>query len=104
VLTLDRGTTSGLMIHNQNDVGIRGSLPSEVDPALLASWAAKVQEAQKPLVETLAEVPRGTDGQVTAPAKKALAQVVRSHYRSHAEALALQARGNVVPPTVANHR
>ncbi|MCA9545639.1 MAG: coproporphyrinogen III oxidase, partial [Myxococcales bacterium] len=27
VLTLDRGTTSGLLVHDQNDVGILGSLP-----------------------------------------------------------------------------
>lgn len=104
VLTLDRGTTSGLMIHDQNDVGIMGSLPSVVDPALLASWAAKVPPVQKGLVEALVDVLRDTDGQVTVEAKKALANAVRAHYRAHPEALELQARGNVVPPTVANHR
>jgi coproporphyrinogen III oxidase len=40
VLTLDRGTTSGLLVHDQNDVGILGSLPSQIDRALLASWRA----------------------------------------------------------------
>jgi len=29
---------------------------------------------------------------------------VRRHYAEHPEALALQAQGDVVPPTVANHR
>ena len=33
-----------------------------------------------------------------------LAQVVRDHYTAHPEALQLQARGNVIPGTVANHR
>jgi coproporphyrinogen III oxidase len=42
VLTLDRGTTSGLLIHNQNDLGIMGSLPANIDKALLFSWADKV--------------------------------------------------------------
>jgi coproporphyrinogen III oxidase len=42
VLTLDRGTTSGLMVHDQNDLGIMGSLPSRVDRALLASWVSKL--------------------------------------------------------------
>ncbi len=104
VLTLDRGTTSGLIIHDQNDVGIMGSLPSHVDPELLATWAAKVPEVQAPLVNALVEVLRPTAGQVTVPAKQALAQAVRVHYQQHPEALDLQARGNVVPPTVANHR
>ncbi|MBV1959828.1 MAG: coproporphyrinogen III oxidase, partial [Pseudomonadales bacterium] len=36
VLTLDRGTTSGLLVHNQNDIGILGSLPSHIDRSLLA--------------------------------------------------------------------
>jgi len=104
VLTLDRGTTSGLLIHSQNDVGIMGSLPSVVDPALLATWAQKVPAVQKPLVLALVEVLRRSDGQVTIEAKKALADAVRAHYQAHPEALELQARGNVVPPTVANHR
>lgn len=37
VLTLDRGTTSGLLIHDQNDVGIMGSIPSHVNRELLSS-------------------------------------------------------------------
>ena len=37
VLTLDRGTTSGLLIHNQNDVGIMGSLSLYINKVLLSS-------------------------------------------------------------------
>jgi len=40
---------------------------------------------------------------VTDNVRASLAQVVRSHYRAHPEALALQASGNIIPPTVANH-
>ena len=35
VLILNRCTTSGLLVHDQNDVGIIGSLPSHVNRLLL---------------------------------------------------------------------
>lgn len=101
VLTLDRGTTSGLLVHDQNDVGIMGSLPARVDPSLLASWEAKVPEVQRSLVRSIA-LALGT-GDVTPTVRAALANIVRSHYRAHPEALELQASGDVIPPTVANH-
>ena len=105
VLTLDRGTTSGLLVHDQNDVGILGSLPSHVDRALLASWRGQVPEPQGELVDRLvAALPDQVPSPVTVEAKRALAATVREHYRAHPEALDLQARGNIVPPTVANHR
>ena len=105
VLTLDRGTTSGLLVHDQNDVGILGSLPSHVDRALLASWRDKVPSPQDALVDGLVGALRDVrPSPVDVPTKKALAAVVRDHYRRHPEALALQARGDIVPPTVANHR
>ncbi|MCB9679012.1 MAG: coproporphyrinogen III oxidase [Alphaproteobacteria bacterium] len=104
VLTLDRGTTSGLLVHDQNDVGIMGSLPSHVDGTLLASWADRVPAPQGALVEALAAIVGPHRQPVTVEKKAALAQAVRTHYRAHPEALDLQAAGNVVPPTVANHR
>jgi len=104
VLTLDRGTTSGLLVHDQNDVGIMGSLPSHVDATLLASWAPRAPAPQDQLVADLVAVLGSGKQTVTTDKKRALAQAVRAHYRAHPEALALQASGNVVPPTVANHR
>jgi coproporphyrinogen III oxidase len=105
VLTLDRGTTSGLLVHGDNDVGILGSLPSRVDRALLASWRDRVPEVQAPLVDALVEaLEPGETSPVDVPAKRRLADAVRAHYRAHPEALQLQARGDVLPPTVANHR
>lgn len=102
VLTLDRGTTSGLLVHDENDLGIMGSLPSRVDPALLAAWAERVPAVQRPLVLELASIVAG--GHVEDDQKRALAAAVRAFYRAHPAALDLQARGDVVPPTVANHR
>ncbi len=105
VLTLDRGTTSGLLVHDQNDVGILGSLPSQIDRALLASWRARVPEPVDQLVDRLLEaLPAGDVVMVDDEAKRALAGAVRSFYRANPQALDLQARGDVVPPTVANHR
>ena len=107
VLTLDRGTTSGLLVHDQNDVGILGSLPSHVDRALLASWAHRVTPPHDTLVRALVEALPAIDGApspVEAETKQALAAVVRQFYRAHPEAIAMQAAGNVIPPTVGNHR
>jgi len=36
--------------------------------------------------------------------KLKLAQTVRGHYKKNPEALAMQASGNVIAPTVDNHR
>jgi coproporphyrinogen III oxidase len=95
VLTLDRGTTSGLMVHADNDVGTLGSLPSRVDRELLRSWAARVPEPQPALVEAIAAA-LPPDGSVTEDAKRALAAAVRAHYRAHPEALGLQAAGPTI--------
>ncbi|MCA9716589.1 MAG: coproporphyrinogen III oxidase [Myxococcales bacterium] len=105
VLTLDRGTTSGLLVHDQNDVGILGSLPSHVDRALLASWRDAMPAPQGELLDGIvAALPDASPSPVTVAAKRALAEVLRRHYRAHPEALDLQAAGDVIPPTVANHR
>lgn len=101
VLTLDRGTTSGLLIHDQNDVGILGSLPSHIDKALLQSWIGKLEGVQNHLLQDIIDVL--PDGEITEESKKSLAEAVRRHYRTYPEALALQASGNVIPDTVNNH-
>jgi coproporphyrinogen III oxidase len=36
--------------------------------------------------------------------KRALANCLRQHYRMYPEAINLQAKGNVIPSTVNNHR
>lgn len=105
VLTLDRGTTSGLLVHDQNDVGILGSLPSHVDRALLATWRARVPRPVDELVDRVLDaLPAGEVVLVDDDTKRALAAAVRAFYVANPEALELQARGDVIPPTVANHR
>lgn len=104
VLTLDRGTTSGLLVHGDNDVGILGSLPAAIDRELLASWADRAPAPQGELVAALVNaLPPGSPCLVTDDLKPALAEAVRAHYRRHPQALSLQARGHIIPPTVSNH-
>ena len=102
VLTLDRGTTSGLLIHSQNDVGIMGSLPTFVNKKLLESWVSKVEKPQDELVNSLANT-LNTQGCVDIKTKEKLASIVREHYKKYPEALSMQASGNSIPSTVSNH-
>ncbi len=105
VLTLDRGTTSGLLVHNQNDVGIMGSLPANIDKALLSCWKEKLAAPQDQLLEGILQVlPDQQPCLIDEQVKLALADVVRQHYKSNPKALTLQAQGNIIPPTVDNHK
>lgn len=105
VLTLDRGTTTGLMVHNQNDVGILGSLPPRIDKNLLASWQSRMPEPQDRLLgKLLTALPNAGVCSIDEAAKQKLAEAVRAHYRQFPEALDLQASGTTTPPTVDNHR
>ncbi len=104
VLTLDRGTTSGLLVHDQNDVGIMGSIPSHVDRDILASWQSLMPHPQNELVaELLKALPDENPTPVDEKTKKKLANVVRKHYKKYPGALSMQASGESVPPTVENH-
>ena len=86
-------------------MGILGSLPSHVDRALLASWRDRVPALQAPLVDALVgALVAGDRSPVDDPTKRRLAAAVRDHYQAHPEALALQARGAILPPTGAYHR
>ncbi len=105
VLTLDRGTTSGLLIHNQNDVGILGSIPSQINKLLLRSWKADVPAPQDKLVDAILDaLPDADICDVENDTKAALAEAVRQHYMAHPEALSMQASGNTTPTTVQNHK
>jgi len=105
VLTLDRGTTSGLLIHDQNDVGIMGSLPAIIDKALLSTWVEKLVSPQDQLLTAIiAALPEQQLCIVDEKTKLALANVIRLHYKSNPKALSMQAQGNIIPATVDNHR
>ncbi len=103
VLTLDRGTTSGLLVHDENDVGIMGSIPSRVNKALFLSWKDKTPCEQEGLVEVIAAC-LDESGVVENEQKAALAKAAREYYKTHPEALKVQASGHVSVPTVQNHK
>ncbi|CAA6820977.1 MAG: Coproporphyrinogen III oxidase, aerobic (EC [uncultured Sulfurovum sp.] len=104
VLTLDRGTTSGLLVHTQNDVGIMGSIPSHVNCELLSSWVKKMPKPQNELLlALLAALPNEMPTPVEEDTKKKLANAVRVHYKKYPKALNLQASREIIPPTLANH-
>ena len=104
VLTLDRGTTSGLLVHDQNDLGIMGSIPSYVNRELLSSWKKLMPEPQDELIEVLLEaLPNDIPTPVDEETKRKLAKAVRNHYKKYPQALQLQASCEVIPSTVDNH-
>ena len=105
MLTLDRGTTAGLLIHDQNDVGVLGSLPPKIDKNLLASWRSRMEAPQDRLLDKLlAALPNHGVCTIDEATKKKLANAVRTHYQAHPAALDLQASGNRIPPTLDNHK
>ncbi len=105
VLTLDRGTTTGLMVHDQNDVGILGSLPARLNRALLASWLPRMPDPQQALLQAILDcLPDGHVVTIDDACKQRLAAALRQHYQDYPEALSMQASGDITPPTVANHQ
>lgn len=98
VLTLDRGTVSGLSVHDQNDLGIMGSLPAFVDRELLASWASATPAVLQPLLHAIVDaLPARTPSHVDDTSRARLAQLVRDHHRAHPEAADALAAGDVLP-------
>ena len=81
VLTLDKGTTAGLLIHNQNDVGTLGSLPAYINRDLLQSWITDSPTPQQPLVKALVELlPTQKMVHITTEIKTEIAMAIRRHY------------------------
>ncbi|OIQ01088.1 MAG: coproporphyrinogen III oxidase [Zetaproteobacteria bacterium CG2_30_46_52] len=104
VLTLDRGTTTGLLVHNQNDVGILGSLPAMLDKTLLQSWKERLETPQDLLLQSLLDaLPNSPHVRIDEAAKAKLAQAVRVFYQQYPDAINMQASGHITPPTVKNH-
>ena len=84
VLTLDKGTTAGILVHNQNDLGVFGSLPSKVNRALFHSWVEKTPAPYNELVEALTFVLKESESysKVEDEEKLGFAKVIRAFYGS----------------------
>lgn len=104
VLTLDRGTVAGLLVHQDNDMGILGSLPSKIDRDLLESWITRHPEPQRLLIQKILSHLEGSPvALIGASQKRKLAEELRSFYRDNEAAKSLLARGERLPTTEENH-
>ncbi|HEY5716425.1 MAG TPA: coproporphyrinogen III oxidase, partial [Psychromonas sp.] len=82
VLTLDKGTTAGLLVHNQNDIGTLGSLPSHINRVLLASWVDKTPAPQDKLIKRFLKIlPEQDICFISGPLKMQIAEQIRAHYQ-----------------------
>ena len=98
VLTLDKGTTAGLLVHAENDIGILGSLPKLINKKKLSEWLLTIPKPQDELLKKIIGVfPAGNLGDVTEQTKSILARVIREHYKKYPEALKLQASCDLSP-------
>lgn len=104
VLTLDRGTTSGILVHDQNDLGILASLPAKISTSLIQEWKPRHSSTQQLLIDSILDsLDNGEVVTVTNSCKLKIAACQREFYRLHPEAQDLLARGSIIPPTVSNH-
>lgn len=104
VLTLDRGTTAGLLVHDQNDLGVLGSLPASIDTSLLKLWCKNMPSPQNSLLEAIIDsLGEGTPLAVDHLVKEKIASIIREHYRKFPKALDLLATGGKIPQTGSQH-
>ena len=92
VVTLDRGTSTGLLAHEENDLGILGSLPAIINKNLLSSWIPILLEPQDLLLERVVKLmPNVAEVKVDADLKIKIADVIRKFYLEFPSALKNQA-------------
>ena len=91
VLTLDKGTTAGILVHNQNDLGVFGSLPAKINGGLLKSWIDKTPAPLNELVANLHKVFNSNDNVAVGDEQKiAFAKILREFYGHHRNLLTFQ--------------
>jgi coproporphyrinogen III oxidase len=83
VLTLDKGTTTGLLIHDQNDTGTLGSLPARINRSLLASWVDITPAPQDKLIKRFLKLlPEQDICLISTSLKAQIAEQIRLHYKA----------------------
>lgn len=81
VLTLDKGTTAGILAHDQNDVGTLGSLPAFINRQLLAEWIHKTPQQTQKLIENIVNLlPEQEIAEINNEIKQSIANLLRQHY------------------------
>ena len=95
----------GILVHDENDLGILASLPSHVDKGLLTSWKKLHPAPQNELLSQILSCLADCEYcPVDDSSKLKITAVQREFYSKHPEAQNLLARGSIVPPTVSNHQ
>ena len=88
VLTLDRGTTAGILIHTDNDLGILSSLPKHVDCQLLQKWQSSMPVPQCHLLNSIITIlSKEGVADIDDAVKIQLAGCLRHHYRKFPQVL-----------------
>ena len=96
VLLLDRGTTVGLLSHNENDLGILSSLPKFIDKNLLLSWVSRLPSPQDLLIERLIKVMPNTGViEINTTLKNIFATIIREFYLEYPNAKEMQAESPI---------
>jgi len=84
VLTLDKGTTAGLLIHDQNDIGTLGSLPRFINRPLLKQWAEQTPAPRNKLMSALVSLlPESDRCEIDTHIKASIANALREHYKDY---------------------
>ena len=92
VVTLDRGTTAGLLVHNENDIGILGSLPFIINKNLISSWIPITLDPQDLLLERIVNLmPNVALVEINSVLKIKIAEMIRKFYLEFPSALNNQA-------------
>jgi coproporphyrinogen III oxidase len=96
VLTLDRGTVAGLLVHDENDLGVMGSLPKAVNLKLLRSWLTELPPEDRPLLHKILECfpPLPDSAEVDETVRASLARALRAFYLENPSAMDRLAKGS----------
>jgi len=84
VLTLDKGTIAGILVHNQNDLGIFGSLPSTINGILFHEWIEKTPPPFDELVRVISSIiGKSKSFKIRDSEKLLFAEAIRFFYKQH---------------------
>ena len=103
VLCLDAGTVSGLLVHNENDLGILASLPTKINIKLLDSWLILQKNTQDILLENICECIK-EDGIINDDIKIKIANIIREFYKKYPEAVSFLASSFKKTSVISNHK
>ena len=84
--------TAGLLVHNENDIGILGSLPLIINKNLLSSWIPIALDPQDLLLDRIGNLmPNVALVEIDSDLKIKIAEVIRKFYLEFPSALNNQA-------------